>query len=399
MSALWGSRWKLVLALGVAACTGSSPAEDTGEGCARGSEGCACGPASSCDPGLDCRSKLCVDLSSTGGSGGAAGTSGGSSGSGAKAGTGGTSAGSGGETAGTGNGADGGTRSGSGGLEGTGPGPNLTIEEYCERSAELESPWCDYLAECCSADDIADLAHPPPVCAEGPRSATDCRADFQPLLDAGAVWDGTWANACVAELSKLYPSPPSACTGLGARSWIGLRGLVGFSRIPACRSLLRGTTATNEPCEYNNQCEPGSTCFTITGEAGGDYECLPAGTRGSKCVSDTQCELGLFCVGSNGLTCGDLGTLGSDCIYSSACEDGLYCTATGTCVAPKTVGEDCDPLSDVCDLGLGCNLTTYVCEALRGETFLCDTTSSCLGRCDTARTVPACTTTCGGNFY
>lgn len=134
-----------------------------GESCPIGSEGCACTSGSVCDPGLECRSELCVVLPSTGssGSGGAGGgasgagasgsTSSGGSG-GADAGgepTGGTSAagtgaaatgGTGGEPAGgsggAGTGGAGGTMGGSGGTSGSGSTP---LRGECTETGECEA--------------------------------------------------------------------------------------------------------------------------------------------------------------------------------------------------------------------------------------------------------------------
>lgn len=61
----------LLLALGLLSmgCGSSDGEKDPMAMCATGAEGCACYANSTCDAGLDCRSSVCVALTSVGGSG------------------------------------------------------------------------------------------------------------------------------------------------------------------------------------------------------------------------------------------------------------------------------------------------------------------------------------------
>ncbi len=78
-------------------CSSSNDSNNTGK-CPIGTEACACTMGGACDPGLECRSNLCVRLSGTGGSspggssgaGGSINGSGGGNGTGATQGSGGT---------------------------------------------------------------------------------------------------------------------------------------------------------------------------------------------------------------------------------------------------------------------------------------------------------------------
>jgi hypothetical protein len=377
MVRLFGVAVGVATAFWAQGCTTRVVQRGEGDGaCPVATERCPCGPEGSCESGLDCRSNVCVDLSSGGTAG--TGTSGGSGGS----------AGSAGATGGSG------AVSGSGGS--TGPGAALTVEEYCLAKAELEGPWCDYLDTCCSEADRADPNFTAPVCADGPSDSSLCVSDIQEVLDAGAVWDGTWATSCVIELAKNYPSAPSTCSGLRIRDWVEAgRGIIGITRIDACRQMIRGTTRQGEPCAYAAVCAPGLTCFPITGDVNDDYVCIPLGTTASKCVTDTQCSPELICVGSGDLRCGEPAAEGEDCLYDEHCESGLICPL-GSCVPRVPIGQSCEMLGAFCELGLTCNSGNY-CEALGSDNRVCTSSAACNGRCDSTR--GACTSICGGLLF
>ncbi len=316
-------------------------------------------------------------------------------GSGASAGSaasGGSANGSGGSTGGSG-----GSTSGGGSSVGDGPGPAITMEEYCEKRIALEQPWCDYISECCTAEDQADSNFNVPACSDGMTTVSECVSNFDGVAGAGAVWNGTWADACITELAKLYPLPPSTCSGIRAADWVQWgRELPGYSQIPACRNMMRGSKAQGEPCEYSAECGGGLICFTVTGDAFGDYQCVPEGTSGSHCVTDNQCQAGLFCVGESDGYCGELGGQFAPCVYSSQCEPGLLCTSTNGCQPPKMLGDSCD-FTDVCDYGTGCGFATDTCILIGQYNEACTDSYTCDGRCD--QTTGTCTQICGGHLY
>jgi hypothetical protein len=151
-----------------------------------------------------------------------------------------------------------------------------------------------------------------------------------------------------------------------------------------------------DPCDYSAECDDGLHCATLTGEATGDYQCLPLGTAGTKCFFDSGCEVGLFCVESlGGRRGGTLGGTFSECLYHSDCEAGLVC-AGGECAEAIGPGLSCE-FSDVCDGGYGCGFVTGTCIALGGPGDPCTTSLECQGRCDT--TLGECVDICGGTLF
>jgi hypothetical protein len=335
--------------------------------------------------------------------GASGGNSDGTGSSSAPEGSGGSGTTAGGAAAGTGGavGATGGTVGATGGAAtgvGTGPSANKTVEQYCEQRIAMSQPWCDYVSRCCSAQDQEDDMFFVPTCTKGPVSLEECMTDAQTLLDKGAVWDGTWVDACVAGMAEHIAPPPASCSGLHLTASLEeARYQRAMSDLPACRNMVRGTRGRNQPCEYMNECEVELICNSASGDSYDDFACLPPLGAGATCVMDSQCQAGLFCVGLNNLTCGSLTGLGGDCLYASQCVDGLECSPTGSCVSPKGLGLECSVFEDVCEPGLGCGLSTDTCIALGAPGSSCSSSSNCDGRCDSAS--GRCTTICGGPAF
>jgi hypothetical protein len=318
----------------------------------------------------------------------------GSGGGGDQPGGGGSSGGGGMENHAGSGGASGGSEAG--GAPGDGPGPALTPEEYCEKRISLEQPWCDYISDCCSAADRDDLYFITPVCAYGQTTPAECVGTFDTLASLGVGWDGTWADACIVELAKNYPSTPPFCSGLDAETWSDFaRTLPGYSQIEACQRLTRGSKTFGESCAWDAECEHGLTCFTLTGQASGDYVCLSPGIRGSQCLRDGDCETGLHCIGDAMPRCEQLGYRGASCQYSNDCQEGFVC-AGGQCATTKRPNEACT-VDDRCQRGYGCGFVSEKCEALGYEGQACQYTPQCRGRCDSVKN--ECVTICGGTRH
>ena len=107
---IWSVTLSCVLGFGIGACGGSGGKNNGMPGCTTGFEGCACYGNNTCEAGLSCASKLCVNLGTAGaggvspGTAGAGGVSPGTAGAGGvspgTAGAGGVAVGSGGSTGG-----------------------------------------------------------------------------------------------------------------------------------------------------------------------------------------------------------------------------------------------------------------------------------------------------------
>lgn len=146
-----------------------------------------------------------------------------------------------------------------------------------------------------------------------------------------------------------------------------------------------GSVGEGEPCESNDDCEAGHSCVSDTCRAycgqgqACDGDCSPVYVDGelvadwnychavcnpiptSTLSSDPACASGQRCTllfaGSS--VCGPVnssaGTRGSRCEGNVDCQTGTYCNATGHCAAICWVDDDTCPLFGV---GLGCR--TYV---------------------------------------
>jgi len=279
---------------------------------------------------------------------------------------------------------------------GDGPGTALTVQEYCTKRVALDQPWCDYLGTCCSADDKADLNFVPPTCGSATETAAECVSNFDAVKEAGVVWDGTWADACLTELAKTIPAAPLSCSGLKYNSWsqVGRR-LPNYGQIEACQQTLAGTKKENATCEYSAECGDGMQCSTVTGEATGTYLCLPLGTAGSKCILDSSCTSGLKCVGKDIRQCGVPGDEFSPCLYSSDCADGLVCSG-GKCDMAIAPSDACE-FNETCEGGYGCGFVTQTCISLKSAGSACSSSFECQGRCDSG--TGQCADICGGSLY
>jgi hypothetical protein len=275
------------------------------------------------------------------------------------------------------------------------PGPAIrTREEYCLAEAELAEEWCDYIDSCCTDADQADLYFTPGACSSGHEDPSDCLTTIASIELAGATWDGSAVDECIAAIAKLYPAAPVTCSGLDVLRWAYEdHGLHGYSQQPACRRMLAGFKGQNEPCDFMQECELGLVCAPSNqDDLSQPYVCLPEAGRGSQCLSDSRCQHDLFCVGVGDRHCGDLVSLGGRCLYTSECEAGLGCSPLGYCSPVVGVGQGCGETA-ACSLDLGCDFVTNSCVAMPQLGQPC--TSSCNGRCENG----VCVETCGGTLF
>jgi|GEM_PF-6326721 len=302
--------------------------------------------------------------------------------------------GAGGEVPGGDGDGDSGTGGGSGGASVV-DGPDVTtIEGYCEVKVGQQQGWCDFVDQCCSAVDVEDDAFDVPACTSD-ETLDSCVEDVNAQVTAGAVWNGDSAQGCLDELAKTVPEAPSECLGLEAARWShDGRDLPGYDQIAACRDMLRGDKATNEPCTYHSECGEFLFCGYPT-EVSMETECLVIGGMGVECVLDADCELGLFCGGPvDDRTCGTIGESGSACTFDYDCAEGLLCE-DAECKAELFVGDECGDSLGACERGASCESGFCTQTGLNGET--CSESSECPGRCDTDAN--ECVDICGGSVH
>jgi hypothetical protein len=305
---------------------------------------------------------------------------GGESGMGGSGGSGGVSQG--------GNGGSGGQSGGSGGQSGN----PMTVEQYCAAKANLSKPWCDYLDKCCSQADKDDDGFIAPACSFGPDDPADCVKVINELLAASTLqFDGSFAQACVDELAKGYPTPPSTCSGTRYGDYyLNNHGTPSSSQIPACRKTVVGKVQKGGKCDYEMECAEGLICNGTSG----NYACEDSHKAGEECTLLSDCDDGLSCVGKTPRHCGTLLGSGGQCLYTDDCQDGYTCGSKG-CVQPKGPGSDCSSDMDSCRWGTGCTFTSpQTCESAQGPGASCTNTFQCDGRCD--KTAQKCAQICGG---
>jgi hypothetical protein len=193
----WSGAWLLTILVGAAvlgavACGGSS------QSCAQGAKSCPCRSDSTCNAGLSCLSKVCVNAGGTGGGGG--GGQGGTAGGGA---TGGSSSGGGGGTTG---GGGGGATSGSGGAM---CGNTTTDPQNCGscghvcKSSDPTFGGCP-TGGCCAAGKCGPYPAP---CITQPSGFTNCNDYCASIGETcvqrgcvrGGVTSASWSEAGFCE--------------------------------------------------------------------------------------------------------------------------------------------------------------------------------------------------------
>lgn len=195
------------------------------------------------------------------------------------------------------------------------------------------------------------------------------------------TWNGTAAKACY---DGLIGSNCSIFKNDG-------------DPLAAC-GLTTGRVANGALCQNDIECQqPGARCEANTGGGANqciDYTCKPPAAVGAFCTNGAFCGIGDHCVPKNaGGTdisfCG-AGTAGSMCDSDQDCDRGFYCqgglddrTAMGTCQMSKAAGASCRT-DDECMGELACvgnfNAINGVCRDVRQPNAVCDN-NSFLGGC------------------
>lgn len=310
--------------------------------CTIASEGCPCTGGGTCDPGLECKSNVCVDLTGGGPDGGGAGTGGGNA----------------------------------------------------SAMCDTFTGYCAKLNECAPA--LVKLNY---------GSVEECSTRFAiACKDAvNAPGSGLTAAAitgCVAALpgatcEDLIYRKVAACNAKGTRTngmacGTNEQCTTGYctqsaSACGVCSALV----AAGDACMVTDDCEPGLECSA-------DNHCVVPGTAGTVCSETQGCKYGLYCKpASAGAQTGSCVNAakdpGLDCTkeYASSCNilKGIFCdSASGKCanlgfVAP---GEPCGLVSGkfvFCSKGEcaypDATATQGTCGALAADGASCGATTAC----------------------
>jgi hypothetical protein len=286
---------------------------------------------------------------------------------------------------------------GSGNNSGTTTGPAMSLHDYCTARAQLDSGWCTYVSMCCSAADKADANFFPPGCALGPTDPNDCiNLITMQTADGSVVYHGENAQACLAELAKWVPAPPTTCSGVHLSDYaLAHHAEPAFIQIPPCRQTQVGQLMMGAKCDYDHQCQDGLRCRSYQGSST-DFRCQPLSQQGEPCNLKSDCSDGLRCIGKIGLaSCDTLHGLGENCEFFDDCRDGLMC-GNNMCITPPQLGDSCANNGLTCAPLDGCLLSTETCVALGGDGASCTFSTQCTGRCDS--TTMTCVSICGGTL-
>jgi hypothetical protein len=256
--------------------TGANP------GCAAGDEGCACYGNNTCNAGLTCASKLCVDLETRDAGGGVGGASGApDSGN---------------------NGGAGGAQGGAGGVRGDG-GAGGAHQCFPDQTICNADPGGCCLGLRCVSATGAPNAVCTPVCSYDNECASGCCAPLE---------NGT-AKVC---------APEQYCSG---------------SCIPVASSCTSAASAccAGTQCVYDDETTSTATCASTCRS---DSECISGCCAPLADGSGSVCSNPSYCVGS----CLPAGT--RPCGIDAPCCPGSYCTADATnqiCLPLCSTHADC----------------------------------------------------------
>lgn len=286
---------------------------------------------------------------------------------------------------------------GSGGVGGVGGGEPLTPEEALEATVDALCP--GYAERYCSA------AAGPCGCVEAPGfpGGADCLASFEancrqelasylPAVQGGqAEYHPEGAEACFAALEPLI----DVCLLLPNDVFFVECPIIappgGFGELPGegepcdlpCAKGLRcdldGLCATpgsaGDDCGGLPECALDLTC-NLPHEGGeGTCAALDLAGLGDACPGPDACTGDNQCMASVRKECVQAAP-GSDCQFDTQCAASDYCVlappdqSSGVCGPRPGLGEPCGN-GVACEVGLGCELESVLCEALPEEGSPC----------------------------
>ncbi len=262
----------------------------------------------------------------------------------------------------------------------------------------MESDWCDYLNDCCTAEERDGALFLPPYCSFGPEDPNECVETFSTLVTEGGIhFDGTWAESCLSEIAGTIPPPPTVCDGLHKGEYLGTgHGNLSELRMSSCRKTLAGARSQGDACSYEVECPDGLRCAENPLGSDPEYTCQPLAPTGGSCITDADCAVGDYCTGKDFRTCGALGGAYASCLYVSDCLDGHTCDG-GECIKARGVGESCADSIGACDFGLVCDWNLNTCTYPGVASMSCEYDFQCEGNCDTSS--GQCVDICGGSEY
>jgi hypothetical protein len=230
-----------------------------------------------------------------------------------------TSSGSGGVTSST----------GTTGMGGTAPivtmGANVGLADL---PVQLAAAVCDVFLTCSPVYRELFVASGESCTASLSAQMLEDLPNMEEAVAAGRVaYDGTLVDECVAQIR--------------AQSCEQLTDLEQGS----CEAMLHGTTALGAPCTLEDECAGNAYCDFALACPG---VCTARQSVGGECLSETECDNGLDCVGNRCVAPGGPGaTCGNEL---PGCSSGYTCTGTGF---PPTQTGTCRSLNDVFTLGVG----------------------------------------------
>ena len=122
------------------------------------------------------------------------------------------------------------------------------------------------------------------------------------------------------------------------------------------RCLPAVAAAIDEPCDSDRQCTGDAYCGT-------DDACHALASAGMTCTFDSNCDVGLACIGATDLqpgACRVLPHLGESCPYLRCAEIGAECSTAQLCVRAGLAGAACTADAE-CSEFRGCDPTTSRC--------------------------------------
>ena len=245
---------------------------------------------------------------------------------------------------------------------------------FVDASIDLLNAFCDFSIRC--ENPITSQSPVDPVICH-PTIQEEIIGQWQLIADGGASQDHEALSAC-----------KSAVNGQESCSYDPIRNA-------ACWNLFIGTVEQDEACSHSEHCGDGLFCATddhgycgtcrlyaVETESCAEHSCAPGffcdtealceplHGRGQGCAQDSDCQLGLSCLG--GLCGVPSAPFGSPCSGAEArCDYGLFCQTqgedAGTCQRAAQSGDACSAELPCGELGDRCVEGTCLAIAVSGE--------------------------------